>query len=139
MTVSDPVADALEEIRAFTSSLRARTRQDRAAFDASRSGQAEDEAAAARRAGEHGPAWQRLQQRIDLHQTTLADIVGGTDLTEPAREVRHLMSTQLARGRELYVAAADDPDLAEDLDQAKAARQDLAQTLVDLARTRERP
>ena len=41
-----------------------------------------------RREGESGKAWQILQQRIDMRQTTENDIISGIDKSPEAREVR---------------------------------------------------
>jgi hypothetical protein len=41
--------------------------------------QARDDMAGRARRGELGPEWQRLQQRIDLDQTTLDDVFSGRD------------------------------------------------------------
>ncbi|MBN2940326.1 MAG: hypothetical protein JTJ11_09475 [Collinsella sp.] len=41
-----------------------------------------------RRKGESGKAWQILQQRIDMRQTTENDIISGIDKSPEAREVR---------------------------------------------------
>lgn len=41
-----------------------------------------------RRKGESGKAWQILQQRIDMRQTTENDTISGIDTSPEAREVR---------------------------------------------------
>ena len=64
-----------------------------------------------RRSGELGRAWQVLQQRIDMRQTTERDIYSGVDKSNEAREVRALMAENARKLKQgMRKAADDDPD-----------------------------
>lgn len=128
--MSDEITAAINEIREFTGQLQ----QETAAGTAALAAQTENEdEVKARRSGERGTAWQRVQQSIDLGRTTLADVVNGTDPSEAAREVRALMARQLGPMRGAYVAAMESDDLAAAVSEAKAAQHDLGAAVRRLA------
>ena len=87
---SSSVDDILERLRRTSEDLDAMAVAQRAEWDQARAQWAEedeDRATLARR-GELGPQWQRLQQRIDLGETSVTDIVRGTDDSVDAELVR---------------------------------------------------
>jgi hypothetical protein len=79
----------------------------------------------ARRRGDHGRDWQVLQQRIDLRETTMSDIVDGLDHSTEARAIRTVIGEHFAMIRDSYTALMSDPD------------EELAAALAELARARE--
>jgi hypothetical protein len=87
------------------------TKQFEAGLRASAARDANDRAkreAAARR-GELGPEWQKVQQRIDLNKTTLADVFSGADDSPEARAlVRDARRNLASLGQELRAEAAPD-------------------------------
>jgi len=126
--VNEEIADAIEEARAFTDRMRADVAASCAELakeQAERAG-AEDEMSKARRSGAQGFAWQRLQERIDMRRTTLADILNGIDLSDEARAVRADLAHNLVQARRMFVASANDPQVAEQFATAQAAQQELA-------------
>ncbi|KAB7788992.1 hypothetical protein [Bifidobacterium leontopitheci] len=70
-----------------------------------------------RRSGKSGKAWQILQQRIDMKQTTEDDIMSGVDKSPEAREVRTVMVKNMkALKREMELARQDEhSELGEEL------------------------
>jgi hypothetical protein len=109
-------ADAVASLRKMTESIK----KDHAAFRRERD-RRRDERAQAAREGELGREVQRLQMRVDRHQTTWEDVVEGRD-TDPAAAVvradahRHLADLarslhadpeHLAREQELRRAAEE--------------------------------
>lgn len=74
------------------------------------------ERAKAARRGELGPEWKKLQQRIDLDQTSIGDLVTGADDSSEADLLRQRAA---ARGQQLYeeesarVADEGDPVIGE--------------------------
>lgn len=125
--------ETIAQIREFSRDLRQQVAADRAAAQASESG-SDDDLATARRRGDHGRAWQRIQQRIDLRRTTLADVLNGVDPSPEAREVRAAASRLLGDARARYAAALDDESLAPQLAAAREAQRELAETMVAVNR-----
>lgn len=83
---------------------------------------AEEHAAAARR-GDLGHAWQVVQQRIDLGQTTLSAVFDGSDTTPAARELRTLAQRNLGSLRATLQEqdeAAEPGDVPSPVAQARA-------------------
>jgi len=80
----------VDELRAETRRLTVEIEQLREEQQAEREAEAEDlrRAEEAVRRGEHGRAFQVLQQRVDLGQTTTADVLANRDDHWSAREVR---------------------------------------------------
>lgn len=99
-----------EERIAATSRLVATLRTEIAA-EAPRDREDEEKLAAAARRGERGPAWQRIQQRIDLGQTSLDDVFRGEDTSADARSLQDQSRRTLAAlGEGMSEAAATDPE-----------------------------
>jgi hypothetical protein len=88
----------------------------------------------ARRRGEHGRDWQVLQQRIDLHETTMFDIENGLDHTAEARAVRKVMGEHYALIRQSYRSQLAEPDeeRAADLARLAEARETLSREVARL-------
>lgn len=128
--------DLLEDVRAFTADVQASTAQSRArrAAACAERREADDAAAAARRAGDHGRDWQRVQQDVDLRRTTIDDVMNGVDPSPHARAVRAAAAGHLLDGRRAWVALDDDstadPQVQAQMRAAQRARQEL---LVGLA------
>lgn len=125
MTDSPADADALARVKDATERMRAlrarlagqvtTSRRERAAFTERISGE--------RRTGEHGQSWQVLQQRIDVRQTTEADIYAGIDLTPEAQEVRALLKQNLIRTRvKVEMLRERDPEVSAATAREKTAR-----------------
>lgn len=78
-----------------------------------------------RRKGQSGKAWQVLQQRIDMRQTTESDIISGIDKSAEAREVRAMMRKTMSDLKQgMNAAKADGKSelgaMLRDLDEASA-------------------
>lgn len=80
----------------------------------------------ARRAGEHGSAWQRIQMRIDTNQTTLADVFNGIDRSSEAEEIRKTAAKMIGPARSQYMASMDDASVSDAMAEAKEAQRELA-------------
>ncbi len=65
------------------------------------------------RRGELGPEWQRLQQRIDLGETSMTDIVSGLDTSAEATSVRHRARDKAAELYAEQVAALESDQPSE--------------------------
>ncbi|WP_182112014.1 MULTISPECIES: hypothetical protein [unclassified Actinotalea] len=145
------VTALLADLRAATASVRAvaaQQEQERQAF-AAQTARQEEERAKAARAGELGPDWRTLQQRIDLGQTSLAAILAGADEHPAAQRVLdHAMDRMVEIREEIVTALAQDdavdprrerPAGADEVvsaaADAQAAADEIARTL---ARLRER-
>ncbi len=133
MSPIDPdVAALIEEMRQAQDDIRSATLEVNAErAQLARESQAEEErrAEAARR-GELGPHWQRLQQRIDLGETTVAAIMTGVDMSPDAQAIREIMVGNLADVIDESQTATDVPTLD--------AFESLTQTLTTLQHSLER-
>ncbi len=90
MTAPDGgVDDILERLRRTSEELDAMAVAQQAEWDQSRAEWADEDEERARlaRQGELGPQWQRLQQRIDLGETSVSDILRGHDDSVDAEQV----------------------------------------------------
>jgi len=121
---------AMDEIDAMTKEGEAQFAAERRSFDESL-----DAIAEARRKGEEGRNWQILQQRIDLRETTLDDIVGGLDLSDEAEAVRKEMSAALPDLRAKYLDALEAPANEGGVAEAERAQAALAKSIDDLNET----
>lgn len=119
--------EAMAGIDAMTKQGEAEFAAERASLDEAMKGLEED-----RRAGRAGHDWQVLQQRIDLRETTLDDIVGGLDPSDEAVAVRKEMSSALPGLRSKYVAALEDPQRATSLAEAEQAQAELSKSIDEL-------
>ncbi len=73
--------------------------------------EAEEKRAKAARAGELGADWQKVQQRIDLKETTLADVFTGRDDSPEARALLATARTTITEvSKELDREAELDPE-----------------------------
>ncbi len=99
---------------------RATTQFDRLAQPDERDSDAAAQRARAARAGDLGPEWQRVQQRIDLGRTSLAAVFDGSDTSREAERLRGRSRTTLSEGR-TTARSGDDP-MAEALDELDALR-----------------
>ncbi len=133
---NDDAAQTIHDLRAFTESLQAKVGAARAEIaDLERDRRQHGDAAArARRDGDHGPAWQQLQQRIDLNQTTLRDVLTGVDHSPEAQEVRRTLSTRTVDLRRSYVAATEDDGAAPTLAALRQAQEELAHVMQQATR-----
>lgn len=122
--------EAMGEIDAMTKEGEAQFAAERASLDDAMEGLAEE-----RRAGRAGHDWQVLQQRIDLRETTLDDIVGGLDQSDEAVAVRKEMSASLPGLRSEYIDALEDPARAGSLAEAERAQAELSKSLDELNET----
>ena len=73
--------------------------------------EAEEKRAKAARSGELGSDWQRIQQRIDLNSTTLADVFSGRD---DSPEARALLGTARSTLAEVSKELDDEAEAAEE-------------------------
>lgn len=90
----------------------------------------EQEFAESARKGELGVEWQRLQQRIDLGQTTREDIISGVDESAAARVVQATARENLAKIHDDLAAERTNAD--DDADQVSLTQ--ISQMQSDLAR-----
>ncbi|AYF97748.1 hypothetical protein [Protaetiibacter intestinalis] len=121
----------LAEMNAAMAEIDAWTKEGEAAFAAERAGldKALAEVEEARRSGSEGRDWQVLQQRIDMRETTLDDIVGGIDQSDEAVAVRAKMSAAIPELRQNYADVLDDPEQSPERAEAEAARAELQKSL----------
>ena len=84
--------------------------------------------ASAARKGELGPEWQKIQQKIDLNKTTLADVFSGADESAEAKALSARSRTNLqALGDQLEADDdANDSDPDNPLAQLRSATAELA-------------
>ena len=107
-------ADAVSALRSMTASIR----KEHEEFKKERDKRAKDREKAARE-GELGPDMQRLQQRVDLNQTSWDDVLQGRDDHPSAARARaHVRDGLRAVGEEVK----RDPDFIEEDLEARAAR-----------------
>lgn len=137
--VDDPgerIQDILEKIKQATADVEERRREVEAEIARERASRAGDFAdlEKKRRAGELGRDWQRLQQRIDLGETTLDDVLRGLDLSDEARAVRRELAAKLPKAREDFLEAIEDGEAAGMLDDIRKAQADLAEALRQFGR-----
>ncbi len=138
----DPTVDLhemLEEVRALTSEVSAATAAQREQRLAERAQHAnkDDELAAKRRNGEMGRDWQVLQQRIDMNQTTLDDVLNGVDTSKEARAVRLVIQRDLIpRARQQFAEAMKSEELEVPLQQLHTAQAELQEALASIQRMR---
>lgn len=108
---SPDVGELLAGLRAATAQVRAvaaEQEQERRVL-AAENARADEERARAARAGELGPDWRVLQQRIDLGQTSLAAILSGQDDHPAARRVLdHAMDRMVEVKHEIVTVLAED-------------------------------
>lgn len=78
-----------------------------------------------RRQGKQGRAWQVLQQRIDMGETTETDVLNGLDTSAEAREVRAQMTRNLAELRRQIAQMDPDDEFVRKLDAIRADVADL--------------
>jgi hypothetical protein len=131
-------AALLAEIRAATGEVRAATAEQRAQNEADRAKNAakDEQFAEERREGKHGRDWQVLQQRIDLKQTTVVDVFSGVDLSEEAQRVRKVLGEEKLPGLRAEVASAVDAGaLAAEIEELRAAQEQMARSLAQLRNT----
>lgn len=122
--------DAMAQIDAMTKEGEAEFAAQRPALD-----DAMEELEEQRRAGAAGRDWQVLQQRIDLRETTLDDIVGGLDPSDEAVAVRKEMSAALPDLRSKYIDALEDPERAGSVAEAERAQAELSKSIDELNET----
>lgn len=129
-----------EQIQQQVARLRAETDQIRAAKKSvdAESARARQQAAAKetrmadkRRAGELGRDWQLVQQRIDLRQTTMHDVIRGVDTSDAAASVRRSLAEKLPEARQVFADATTADDAAEALNSLAEVQQALAHALRD--------
>lgn len=121
----------LAEIQAAMAEIDGWTKQGEADFAAERA-KFDDilkDVEESRRSGKDGRDWQVLQQRIDMRETTLDDIVGGLDQSDEAVAVRAQMSASLPELAKAYSDFLDDPEQVPERAEAEAARAELAKSL----------
>ena len=109
------VEDILERLRRTSEELDAVAVQQQAEWD-------EDRARLAR-AGELGPQWQRLQQRIDLGETSLSAVLRGLD---DSAEAEVVMTDARRRAEELG-AELRERDQLDDVPVLRAERAEMAE------------
>jgi len=85
------------------------------------------------RTGALGVEWQRVQQRIDLGQTTLADVMSGADETQAARALRDRAESRLTELHDELVIEEESDETDDDpLTQVTQMQRDLAARLEEL-------
>jgi hypothetical protein len=128
---------ATEELNEVTRVQLADLREHRAiwaAEDAERAKQA--------RNGELGPQWQRLQRRIDLNETSLADVVSGADGSAEAAAVRQQAENRAAElyAEQLADLESEEPsELQSELNAVRAEVERLRQAISKAVELGDRP
>jgi hypothetical protein len=128
-SILDDMRKSIAEIREKTAVVAASREQDRQ--QRLKDG---DVLATARRAGEHGRDWQVLQQRMDLGQTTLDDILSGVDLSEEAKAVRAEVQKLLPAAGALFAEALEDGAGTGAVERMQQAQAQLAEALEQVSR-----
>jgi len=129
--------DLIEQARAATAQMAEATREQREARHAFESEYADvqKKIEARRRNGDMGRDWQVLQQRIDLNQTTFADILNGVDTSSEARAVRLVIQREfLPRARAQFADAVSSEQMASQLDNLHLAQAQLQEALASFQR-----
>jgi hypothetical protein len=128
-SILDDMRKSIAEIREKTAVVAASREQDKQ--QRLKDG---DVLATARRAGEHGRDWQVLQQRMDLGQTTLDDILSGVDLSEEAKAVRAEVQKLLPAAGALFAEALEDGAGTGAVERMQQAQAQLAEALEQVSR-----
>jgi hypothetical protein len=134
VTFTDP-GDARSRAQATLAALAAMQVEIDEALAVSAVDDAEREArfAADARVGKLGVEWQRVQQRIDLGETTVDDVMSGADDSPAARALRERAQTQLSGLHEELVIEEEDPTALDDpLTQMNQLQSDLVARLEEL-------
>ena len=93
----------------------------------------EAEFAADARQGKLGVEWQRVQQRIDLGETTLDDVMSGADDSTAARVLRDRARARLTEVHDELVVEEDDAEIDDDpLTQMNQMQRDLVARMEEL-------
>jgi hypothetical protein len=131
---------ALAEIRAATAKMRAQTEETRAERIARASSQSDAKKAVeqARRDGEHGKDWKVIQQKIDLGQTTLDDVLTGVDHSPEAAALRASIQKLLPQARAQFADLMEKQVDAGAFDDMKVAQERIAQVTAEASRLAER-
>ncbi|OAN40991.1 hypothetical protein [Microbacterium sp. H83] len=109
--------ELMRRVQAEHALLDAQELEDRAEEE-----RADEERAERARSGELGPEWRTVQQRIDLHQTTLEDVFSGADETTAAQTLRGRARDNLSQLRELWEEQEDEAEEPTPLDILNGAR-----------------
>lgn len=129
------VEDLLERLRQTSEELDAMAVQQQAEWDQARAQWADEDEDRARlaRGGELGAQWQRLQQRIDLGETSVSDILRGNDDSVDAEMV---MTDARRRAEELgaELRERDEQDEVPVLHAERAEMAELTAALDELRR-----
>ena len=131
----DDLNERLDRARKTIQSAIAATEQEVAASRTA-DREAEGRRAAAARRGEFGADWTRIQQRIDLNQTTLDAVFSGEDESPEARRLREQSRAGIAaRAAELRERSDDEDDpLAAEFGAVAAIRGDIDNKLETIRR-----
>ena len=132
MSINQELQAMLEQVRLATADVRTATLEQREARakDQEEHKDTDKELASKRRSGEEGRDWQVLQQRIDMKQTTMSDILAGMDTSEEARRVRNLIQREvLPRLRSQFADAMGADDMAAEVQGLRDAQEGLAAAL----------
>lgn len=139
MSESPEIPEFLREAMAASAELQAGIERFDAMIeaDAAEARAAEEHRAKEARSGAMGPAWKVIQQRIDLNQTTLADVFSGADESAAARELRQAASTRFRRLHEEWTeqeesAEAEPTPLREGARLHAEAAEDFTRHMADL-------
>lgn len=85
------------------------------------------------RTGKLGVEWMRVQQRIDLGDTTLDDVMSGADDSTAARTLRARSQERLAEVHEELVIEEEDEDIPDDpITQMNQMQRELAARMEEL-------
>lgn len=119
------VEDLLERLRRTSEELDAMAVQQQAEWDQARAQWADEDEDRARlaRSGELGAQWQRLQQRIDLGETSVSDILRGNDDSVDAEVVM----TDARRRAEEIGAELRERDEQDEVPVLRAERAEMAE------------
>ena len=107
-------ADAVSSLRAMAASIRQEHEKYRQERD-----KRQEERVKAVREGEQGPEAQRLQQRIDLRQTTWEDVMSGRDNHPSAVHARQHLQRNLSA---MADRVRQDPEFVEEDLEVRAAQ-----------------
>ena len=129
MSAADPLAHANATLAAI---LAMQAEIDEAlVVSAAEDARREAEFAAHARVGKLGTEWQRVQQRIDLGETTLDDVMSGVDDSPSARALRERAESTLEVVHD-ELELDEEPENVDTLAEMNEMQRDLAKRLEEL-------
>ncbi|CAN5382677.1 hypothetical protein BH11ACT5_BH11ACT5_23580 [soil metagenome] len=96
--------------------------------------EAEEKRAKAARSGELGADWQKVQQRIDLKTTTLADVFTGKDESPEARALLGAARAKIAEVSQEFDREAEDSEEETPIEEVQRMQAEFQARMAELQR-----